>query len=77
MNFMVKRNLKPCPFCGGKASESYNGEWRYITCSVCYAKGQMFDVRKFGPMGNQECYDECARVWNQRWRRGFVKRNDK
>ena len=48
--------LRPCPFCGGKA-EAYGEPGRFwIRCSKCSA---------FGP-GNYESEDVAAEEWNRR-----------
>ena len=51
-------NLKPCPFCGGKASlETEDGIYFYVICDECSADA-----------GSVMCYDkeEAITAWNNR-----------
>lgn len=61
-NFIYDRKINTCPFCGGEGEDSYYGEWRYVQCIDCGAKGSRFSVAAF-----PEVAKERARfVWNKR-----------
>lgn len=49
--------LKPCPFCGGKAyvQEHLSGLYRSVICKVCCAATRMFQKEK-----------EAIEAWNRR-----------
>ena len=54
--------LKPCPFCGGKAREKVyitgtwmKRKWFYVECSVCSAKVSLSSVK-----------EEAYEAWNRR-----------
>lgn len=53
-----KNELKPCPFCGGKA-ELYASKvadgLRWVTCTECYASGEPCDDT-----------ESAIRAWNRR-----------
>ena len=57
--------LKPCPFCGGKAVLSHKTEWdekcSYVYCTTC-------SIRTAGvPVSSEYSSDEKAvKVWNRR-----------
>ena len=53
-------DLKPCPFCGGKAQ--YNEKKLRIECSKC--KAQMPGVLSFKGVWNYKYY--LADLWNRR-----------
>ena len=57
--------LKPCPFCGGKAVLEHTywaySKCSYIICVSCLAKSKSF------PISTEESSDkQAADVWNQR-----------
>ena len=59
--------LKPCPFCGGKAELSHTditseyGRTSFVFCTKCTASGRMISVSP------KYCSDECAiEAWNRR-----------
>ena len=56
--------LKPCPFCGGKAvleHEHAGAGYSYIRCTECRVKGLTF-IRKFERSSDQEAIE----AWNRR-----------
>ena len=65
--------LKPCPFCGGKAecyrtvvkSNGYYSDAVAVRCTVCGARNGyvLFDARTHP---NGEEYEEAERAWNRR-----------
>lgn len=60
--------LLPCPFCGGEAEEHYNGEYRYIACNACHARGEKVNVRKLLPgQNNIDAYRIASEKWNTRF----------
>ena len=61
MKKIKESELLKCPFCNGTAKDSYYGEWRYITCIDCYAKGQGFDVSIF-----KDAVFLAREAWNKR-----------
>lgn len=61
---MTMAELKPCPFCGGKAvlEHDYDGRgYSYIRCCGCFIKGNRFSV-KFDKASD----DEAIEAWNRR-----------
>ena len=62
-------DLKPCPFCGGKA-KIYSGVSNsiprvpkaYVYCEKCYASGKMFSDSE----GNGEHIFKSINAWNRR-----------
>ena len=71
----MKEQLKPCPFCGGKACfnryVSYNylkghhSDYARIKCSSCGASSKSieYDPKLHGESGE---YDEAIKLWNRR-----------
>lgn len=58
MEMNNKRNeIKPCPFCGGKASIQTSIRFQYVSC-------QNPECDSFGPNGLDEY--EAIKLWNQR-----------
>jgi cytochrome c peroxidase len=57
--------LKPCPFCGGKAS-LFMGEVVKVTCNVCHASTRaLYDTRsKYGVI--TENAEAVVFLWNMR-----------
>ena len=60
--------ILPCPFCGGKAEYSYYGEYRYIICGSCGARGPKKDVKEYSrrPFGNLDVIELAIIDWNKR-----------
>lgn len=58
--------LKPCPFCGGKAHHSYDGEWRYVRCTACGSIGKSFSVIIEQKGNNLEVLELAGKAWNLR-----------
>ncbi len=56
--------LKPCPFCGGKAEYTTNGKAYWVTCWGCGARSRItyFD----GDKGKQIVTDAWNRRQNER-----------
>ena len=57
--------LKPCPFCGGKAILQHTSEGRgysFIRCTRCFTKGQSFCM-KFDASSDEEAIE----AWNRRY----------
>ena len=59
--------LKPCPFCGCKASTSHGVErdgdqFVFVSCETCHCKTTNFYKWVFGDKYEQE----ARRVWNRR-----------
>lgn len=68
-------DLKPCPFCGEKATVSgcgYDGAADvhaiYVTCDECGAQGGAVLVERHDPdsRAESEAVTEAAAIWNQR-----------
>lgn len=63
-------DLKPCPFCGGKAEicsgfeNKFLGKYWYVRCISCYSRGSgIFEsMKELQP--NQE-YEAIKRVWDK------------
>lgn len=51
------KNLKPCPFCGGKAAafEPVSGEWVHVLCPSCGTESDYYDDE-----------EEAIEAWNTR-----------
>ena len=41
---MIKKDMKPCPFCGGKAEIYSDEEWFYVRCADCWAQTDGYDT---------------------------------
>lgn len=75
---MKETELKPCPFCGGKASISIVGKGLEsgtftvtyeVGCTECRIKfkGTTYLLIKDGePMVSVDGYKECTDLWNRR-----------
>jgi len=48
--------LKPCPFCGGKAESMVDGKWYYIFCGSCHSRTVEFKE-----------YWQAGQAWNNRY----------
>ena len=68
----IRRTLKPCPFCGGKAHYEDNhrafigGETTrvsFIHCSLCEARSARIPNKDKGSL---EALNEAYRLWNRR-----------
>lgn len=63
---MKETELKPCPFCGGKANLIENHicggkDYSYVTCESCHVRTQQYTVSvRFCPN------DEATKAWNRR-----------
>lgn len=56
MSVLTEKELKPCPFCGGKASYIESGKGAYwIKCYRCRVETEAYD-----------CKEEALKVWNRR-----------
>lgn len=56
----MANNLKPCPFCGGKAKIRGEKYWRprvsrNVICTKCFSNSGWFDTE-----------EEAAEAWNRR-----------
>lgn len=58
--------IKPCPFCGGKPINSYNGSLRYIMCTKCFSKGSPICVRDKNIRDNIQANLLAVLKWNNR-----------
>ena len=68
----MPNELKPCPFCGGKASmsqgvsvelEKYNkGQYEYASCEECGARTTRFFAWAYG----SKTRDMAILAWNRR-----------
>ena len=67
-NSNMNEQLKPCPFCGGKAHIRNDGYTYYetvcVSCEDCGAQS----IRKIsdGHYGKHCLYKEIAELWNRR-----------
>ena len=63
---MGEINLKPCPFCGGKA-EFFNYKHRhlYIRCLRCYAEPYVEFIVSTGK-SEEDALKNLAEKWNRR-----------
>lgn len=55
-------NLKPCPFCGGKASLVYLEPVSWVVCQKCGAVSAM--ARDSYEVGDSK--EKAAEAWNRR-----------
>ena len=59
----MNKELKPCPFCGGKAQLEHDGITvnSYVRCFECHARTKAIAVAPY------HCSDDKAiELWNQR-----------
>lgn len=49
-----KKELKPCPFCGEKATIGFDFDWHYVYCINCHAEIK------------SSCKAEALEAWNKR-----------
>ena len=62
----LNKGLKPCPFCGSKASDYDTGDGWYIACDNCFCNIG-YNVDGFGDVyGEFETYKEAFKAWNER-----------
>ena len=80
---MKENELKPCPFCGGKAEfkSSVNcwghGEYikeHYVMCTECFAHGRT--ESEYG-MEADECIAKCKESWNRRVNNEWISVDDR
>ena len=71
---MMKTKLKPCPFCGGMASSSWNRRDGLhevsIVCMVCGVKGRTFVTNEEpigGELNKNPGYRAAKYFWNNRY----------
>ena len=64
--------LKPCPFCGGKAQIVFDGKdatW-FIRCEDCYAKSEGWSNGNASPedlfFAIEEAVEAAVNAWNRR-----------
>lgn len=60
------KEIKPCPFCGGKAYETERGEYGeyvYIACGKCDAKSPSFCITDYRP---KTAAKKAIKAWNKR-----------
>lgn len=69
---MKTPDLKPCPFCGGKAQivfDSTDGTW-FIRCEDCYAKSEGWGNGNASPedlfFAIEEAVEAAVHAWNRR-----------
>ncbi len=81
----MENELKPCPFCGGKAylEKSSRGfvkakptKVAFVRCTVCDARSTRFDLAQYGRTSkSKEANAEAIKAWNGRAEDGnFLKR---
>lgn len=70
----VKEELKPCPFCGGKASLNYEripgedkGFWAQVICNSCYGRSGGTWAGSYSAAERKE-----AKAWNRRVNDGKI-----
>ena len=59
----MNKELKPCPFCGGKAQLDHDGlaDYSYVRCMECHARTREITVASY------HCSDDKAiELWNHR-----------
>ena len=69
---MENRELKPCPFCGWKASVSQGcslwneplgkGQYEFVSCDLCGSRTTRFFHSDYGT----EARNEAINAWNRR-----------
>ena len=60
------KEIKSCPFCGEEAKSFYDGEYRYVRCIGCGAKGRAISVRDKAVKDNIDAYVKAVVSWNSR-----------
>lgn len=59
--------VKPCPFCGGKALADCNygkhGFFVFVSCQVCGARSKCFAASNLKP---NEFWEQAIKAWNRR-----------
>lgn len=71
--------LKPCPFCGGKAeirefANGHNGNGEFVAkyevgckkCNIKFLFESRFVLKNGQPEFIQNGYDKCVEAWNRR-----------
>lgn len=71
---MKYAKIKPCPFCGGMASSSWNRRGLLhevsIVCMVCGVKGRSFITTEEpigGELNKNSAYQAAKYFWNNRY----------
>ena len=69
---MPYKELKPCPFCGGKAGMSHGitelsfERYCFVSCEKCHSKSANYFIRRHGE--KYEC--KATEAWNRRAKNG-------
>lgn len=61
----MDKQLKPCPFCGGKAELVDTGYWSSVMCEQCKAVS-----KSFNHSGKHCSADKAIEAWNRRVNNG-------
>ena len=73
---MNERELKPCPFCGGKVKvECVDDEFFYISCESCASGTSFGKVFEDGTAGDAT-KEETISAWNKRISKTSHKRKE-
>lgn len=57
--------LKPCPFCGGKANFKFRNDAVFVRCDICEAQAKLYNASVDWCAKN-----EAAKAWNRRAENG-------
>lgn len=61
IKFTNATELKPCPFCGGKAEWYYHSPGGFILCKKCKASTDIFELHD-----EEICKEVAFEAWNRR-----------